>query len=309
MSPRKAKERKLVFWAVDPFEKDALPAGCAVQELGRWAGSLGARVQPLYLAAPAVGKVTPVTELQKMLDAYVKREGLESALPARVVLEEGSSRAGELRNLAELAEREGVLAIALSSHGRAGLGRLVLGSFAEGLLRESKVPVCFLARSARCPTEGAGAVLFATDFSPNSQAAFRALLASGALSGRSLALLHLVTFPVPYGSEATVYAPTDYLAERTAWAKGEAAKWIEEARNQDCKVTLLVRDGGAGFATGAGILKAAADLGAGLVALASTSGPLDRALFGSAAYDVFRDGSRLVLVYGPGALREASDEA
>ena len=48
------------------------------------------------------------------------------------------------RGVVQYAEEHGVDLIALSTHGRSGLRRMVLGSAAEGILRHSHVPVlCF----------------------------------------------------------------------------------------------------------------------------------------------------------------------
>jgi len=48
------------------------------------------------------------------------------------------------RTIVEFAEEHGVDLIAMSTHGRSGARRLVLGSIAEGVLRHARVPVlCF----------------------------------------------------------------------------------------------------------------------------------------------------------------------
>ena len=64
--------------------------------------------------------------------------------------------------------------IVVSSRGRHGTGRVLLGSFAESLLLHSRLPVLFLTHSQRAPRKGhdPGKVLFPTDLSDFSRKAF-----------------------------------------------------------------------------------------------------------------------------------------
>jgi nucleotide-binding universal stress UspA family protein len=60
----------------------------------------------------------------------------KSQVKARVVI--GASPAS---TIATVADEEAVDVVAIGSHGRGGLARLVLGSVATGVLQRSKVPV------------------------------------------------------------------------------------------------------------------------------------------------------------------------
>jgi nucleotide-binding universal stress UspA family protein len=52
-----------------------------------------------------------------------------------------SSKALASSRICEIAKETGADLIALASHGRSGLGRMLLGSVAENVLRHAEVPV------------------------------------------------------------------------------------------------------------------------------------------------------------------------
>lgn len=64
------------------------------------------------------------------------RDGAQVAVEARMVEEVGSAR-----GILLTAENEGADLIVVGSHGRSSLGRLVLGSVANRVVAESRVPV------------------------------------------------------------------------------------------------------------------------------------------------------------------------
>ena len=136
----------------------------------------------------------------------------------------------------------------------------------------------------------------------SSHKAFQSFLGFAEKSRYRVILYHSVMLPLPYGTGESVYISDHYFEEQAEWAKKKARPWLDEAREKGLTVEFISRDGGAGFVTGASILKAAKELGASIIAMASTSGSLERVLFGSAAYDVFHSGALPVLLYGPSSL-------
>jgi len=82
-------------------------------------------------------------EAQAALDAEVARIG------GRGVKVEGLLRQGDPREvIPSLAKASGAGLIAAGSHGRRGVARALLGSMAEGLVRESTVPVVVIRTGA-----------------------------------------------------------------------------------------------------------------------------------------------------------------
>jgi nucleotide-binding universal stress UspA family protein len=113
-------------------------------------------------------------------------------------------RRGEAAEEILKAAREGKAdVIAMTTHGRTGLGRLLFGSFAETVLRESELPVLLmrwseadvarLASSARATARSQAGpsmsrlrrILHATDFSPASRAGFARAMAMARAIERS----------------------------------------------------------------------------------------------------------------------------
>jgi len=117
------------------------------------------RVVP-WRPPPAIerGSYSPVDDIQTSMDkACAYLAGIARGLRARVVRVETRVRYGDPTHeiLAGAAET-GADLIAMTTHGRSGLGRLLFGSVAEAVLRRADVPV-FLMRltESAINTEGA----------------------------------------------------------------------------------------------------------------------------------------------------------
>jgi nucleotide-binding universal stress UspA family protein len=84
--------------------------------------------------------------------------------------------------------------IVLGTHGRSGLGRFVLGSSAEQILRKSPVPVMVVGPvHGRIPSEGHfHRVVFPSDFTPQSQAAAQYAVSVAQENQAALTLLHVI---------------------------------------------------------------------------------------------------------------------
>ena len=88
------------------------------------------------MAAPVVDWAQIAGEWKKLAEAQAARLSGDVAVRA-VVLE----AADVPHAIVEFAQREGASYIAMATHGRRGIRRLLLGSVAEGVLRNSRVPV------------------------------------------------------------------------------------------------------------------------------------------------------------------------
>lgn len=91
--------------------------------------------------APLAGPL-PSLDRSAMLQGATEALEAERASLAGVKVETlvlPSTNAAE--SIAEVAAQKGVDLIAMSTHGRTGLRRMVLGSVAEGVVRHSRVPV------------------------------------------------------------------------------------------------------------------------------------------------------------------------
>jgi nucleotide-binding universal stress UspA family protein len=80
-------------------------------------------------------------ELEEKLRTQVPAEAAEHGIGTYVAVLEGESVAGEIL---QAAERLNVDAVAIASHGRTGIGRLLLGSVAEEVARKSTRPLLLI---------------------------------------------------------------------------------------------------------------------------------------------------------------------
>ena len=123
--------RVLIPTDLSPISNYAVPFGYAL------VGDRGGEVYLLHVLedAPAAGAAV---DIAARLRSLVPARGLDGSVTTRteVVQHEDVSRA-----INEAAERLGVDAICMGSHGRTGLQRTVLGSVAETVVRESRRPV------------------------------------------------------------------------------------------------------------------------------------------------------------------------
>jgi nucleotide-binding universal stress UspA family protein len=129
-------------------------------------------------------------------DTHAQAERLrEAGFSVDPVVKIGSSPSA----LAHTAEKRGVAAIVVGSHGRSKLSRVLLGSVAMSVLHHATVPV-LIVRMDLCETNGTisceaaqkplSHLLFPTDFSEGSEAAFEWLVAFAAETGARVTLVH-----------------------------------------------------------------------------------------------------------------------
>jgi nucleotide-binding universal stress UspA family protein len=99
-----------------------------------------------------------VTEVRKR-DAEEYLRPIAAALRARGVTAEWEIRTGRPEEeIVAAARAAGADLIAMSTHGRSGLGRLLFGSVAEQVLRHADVPVFLLRQTERRPASTAAEV-------------------------------------------------------------------------------------------------------------------------------------------------------
>ncbi len=139
------------------------------------------------------------TDAKEKLDQMVARSG---DLPSRIYIRHGQVWA----NLAGIVEENNVGMIVVGTHGRTGLGKLLLGSVAEDILRHAPCPVLTVGPKvtgrAKLPASRdrdlapaeleVHQVVYATDFGPGSEA-HAALAAALAEEFRArLTLIHVI---------------------------------------------------------------------------------------------------------------------
>jgi nucleotide-binding universal stress UspA family protein len=213
-------------------------------------------------------------------------------------------------SLEEYAERTGTDLVVMTSHGRGGVGRMVLGNVADQLVHHLNVPVLIL-RPEEKKKAGSGPqanrILVPLDGSALAESILDQAVVFASLMGSELMLASVVQ-PIPVLLPPFVWAP-DRLTESPEQRELETRRYLEgikdQLRRQGHKVQSRVRKGSK-IATE--ILALAREEECGMIAMAThgASG-LDRLMLGSVADQVVRHADVPVLVLRP-KIREAPAE-
>jgi nucleotide-binding universal stress UspA family protein len=207
--------------------------------------------------------------------------------------------------LGAIARRE-IDLVAMSTHGRSGIGRWIYGSVADAVLRHAPVPVLLASATtqmARWRSDRPLRVIVPLDYSALSEAILEPACALADTLKAELILLSvapLLVTPDPTGGAYLMYDPERDRAERRAYIEGIAAGLREPGR------AVAVRD--AFGLVDATILDVARAEGADLIALATHgSGGVARLLMGSVATSVVQRASVPLLIERPAEVREESE--
>jgi len=220
--------------------------------------------------------------LQQLEDLVAPED--EDDLNLRIVLKSGNAK----REIAAAAGEQHADLVILGTHGRGRLGRLILGSTTEGLLRKLHVPVMTVSH-VMAPGRFKR-ILLATDLSDSSHAAFTfALDMARKLRGDVLAL-HVMGGPMLAAAELGIpAAPNESALEEV---RRRLRTLALEGKAQGVAVQTSIADGAAATQ----ILHAATENQADLILLGIESkGLIERRLLGTTAERVVREATIPVL--------------
>jgi nucleotide-binding universal stress UspA family protein len=157
-------------------------------------------VTPVYVISDRPGMDSELEASGSPVDSAkraLKRMADSATFPAEnltepeVLVASNPHVSGSARCVSEFGMAQRYSCIVVSSHGRKGIGRLALGSFAEALLDSSSVPTIVLGRHST-PSERSNydQVLFSTDLSEESKAAFYRFIPLARMLRSNLRLYH-----------------------------------------------------------------------------------------------------------------------
>lgn len=166
-------DKILVPVDLSPHDDDSLTfaAALAVSQNGR------------MLLAHFVRSLDGVPPARQKVEEIARRQ----AVPCDVIVESGDA----LKGILAVAAREAVDLIAMSTHGRIGLARAVMGSVAEGVVRQASCPV-IVARKGAAGERPVSRILAPTDFSAMSVSAVEFAADLARSFDARLELLHVV---------------------------------------------------------------------------------------------------------------------
>jgi nucleotide-binding universal stress UspA family protein len=304
MAPRRVRiERILCPTDFSEFSRRALTRAVGL------AGWFDARVTALHVAPPpawalpAAAYAAPVAmpatlaraagsaearELERFVEPF-----LGEGVPVELKLVEGEP----WREIQSVAEALPADLVVMGTHGRSGVGRLLLGSVAEKVLRRVPCPVLTVGAADATPARRVlfERVLCAVDLTAGSEATLDMALSVAAENLASVTLLHVVegslgvAGPEPYGTFPEAVALRDTLVDHARRRLEEAGRAVQGF----CHVSPRVETGRAWQQ----ILRLAETERCDLIVMgAHVKGALERILLGSTAAQVVRHARCPVLV-------------
>lgn len=261
----------------------AFELACAV------AREQGARLIVLYVLPPAVCHGEEVARRQEDFAPELWEQLREIRDPADSIHVEHWLRSGDpVTEIVRAAEESGCNLIVAGTHGRSGVGRALIGSVAEKLLRAAPCPVITLRTRAAGPAIASGKVkriLHPSDFSPDAEAAFRLACSLARDYGAVLRVLHVSRPPAIAPIIGVV--PPEPDRERRELTERLAAMALVPHVHVECE--LVVSDD-----PGPAIVREAGRADLVVMGTHGRTG-IRRALFGSVAEYVVRNASCPVL--------------
>ncbi len=178
-----------------PCAASALPYATAL------ARKYDSKVILAHILPPAPRPAIPMEPLPEELDqSYIQaRQDSEQFLrskpfadiPYEVVLERGELWPA----VSDILTQHKIDLIVLATHGRHGMGKLLMGSVAEEVFRLASCPVLTVGPKAASPKMEIASILFATDFSSGSLHALPYALSLAEANHARLMLLHVLAEP------------------------------------------------------------------------------------------------------------------
>lgn len=287
------------IWAIDPYDDEHYPHLDSISEIRSFLGGSFQNTIPVFISGPQDLGLFSVNE---KIQEFLKNYPVGHLPDAKVIRTESADKKVWVAELLKVAQVEGAEALILSSHGKRGLSKLLVGSFAEDLLEVSPYPIFFLSSE---PQKRSNHVLFATDFSDDSKVSFFELMKLISGTDKELILFHAISLPVTsigvphFGGEIGPSFGGPYWLEQSKWAEEESAHWMKEAQQLGFKIRFHSVVEEALSQPGPAVLHFAESENVELIALASHGRKKGQFFFGSVTYDVLASKKFNVWACGP----------
>lgn len=173
-------------------------------------------IPPLVRTPIPIETLAPEVELDRRqakadLAEFVADETL-AHIPHQELLERGEISGV----LSELVQKYEIDLLVLGTHGRGGIGKILLGSVAEAVFRQVRCPVLTIGPAVPTEPKDTGRlhqILFATDFGPASLSALTHAIAMAQDDNAKLILLHVLVVPPALYADARWYSQADLMEQ------------------------------------------------------------------------------------------------
>lgn len=306
-------QKNIVVWAIDPSEITLKPSQAQTRRLLEQMRLTDSILQPVFVISPKLELLSYQNPefFKSAIDLYLSSLGIKDALEAALIYLETADNKEAVSSLLKFCDQNSAKWIVVSSHGRSGLDRLLMGSFTENLLIHSKYPVLFLTHGSeddeKTESFSTRKILFPTDFSKISHRAFQNFLDFAKLFQAELIIFHCVGLLIPVMdlSGPLLVMPDSYYADQELGARKAVKSWIEEASKYGVSMRFVIANELNSRTISEQILALAEKEQVDMIAMASTSGSIASFVIGSIARDIFRTNRFSSWIYGPESLGQA----
>jgi nucleotide-binding universal stress UspA family protein len=305
-----SKTIKKIIWAIDPFEDLEIVQENISRMLRLLCGAnretgIETMIEPVYMlsadqlnlpgdyALHFIENYKPTA--QKLLEQKINSiKSLLELMPPQVLVHYKFSLRSLIQHFIQYAESVHADIIIVGTHGRSGLERLLLGSFAESLLLQSQIPILVVG-SHSFPTAQLGHILFPSSLAgfPTTDSTFIQTLQMAKQLGSEITLLHSIPRPFEPAFQSAVYLlsgawPTlpTFLEKETKTQEARALLWKNEAHAQGVVLRTVI-DTQSPSVVGS-ILQHSANLKECVIVIDAKSGPTITTLLGSITRQVIR---------------------
>jgi nucleotide-binding universal stress UspA family protein len=192
-----------------------------------------------------------IEHLHKQADEYLQgvAKGLESAgISTTTDVRSGPA----IQHIVNEAERASETLIAMSTHGRTGIGRLIMGSVTDGVVQTAKAPVLVVRPESDSPATSSTAsiktIIVPLDVSELAEAVIPIVVAFAKAVSAEVLLARAVSIPSSFYSSADYSAPIniDFLSDMEDEAAAYLGQQAEPVKKSGvASVTTAVLRGGA----------------------------------------------------------------
>ena len=299
------------LWAVNPFEKEVKATDAVVRLAELLRSKCGWKFLPAYVASPyelqmSLEFSSPMAKrfefmAEQAMHTYMQKVGWDRDCPTVVVSDTEPSLRSNVKALIQLSKKNRSRVILAATHGRKGIERFMLGSFAETLMHLSAVPLVLVNPRSK-PNPAIRKIIFCTDFSAVSKKAFKHLLPLAKNLGAKVEILHVFKDVPPWTQvsvdpwlpQALLYYP-DMPKVQEKRLNHSGRKWVQEAKRY--KVPASFHLAKAQKEVAKEILNYATKSKAQMLAMAIESGPVTANVIGSTTRKVVREASVPVWLY------------
>lgn len=294
---------RTIIWALDPFhgrKQNHAKSAFYVENLGR---ILRAKVEPVFILSPNIfyfpmDYIVPpeksefIVIAQRELDILLKNFTSKIFLPGRVLYDDAFTLRGTIQTFIAYAQDRKALLIFSPTHARKGFPRFWLGSFTETLLMNSPIPVITVNPKTKAGLRFQN-VIYPTDLSKLSQKSLNAFLPVARLMNAKVHLLHGLQGDMPTAALASEglsdVAYNFYSQEMKRIKKVREKKihsWVKFCKKHGVETTAEIAENQTQILET--VLKSAKEKKANLIAMATTSGPVENLMTGGITRQVVR---------------------